>query len=176
MLLLREGYCFTIHDGMDSYAGIVQMVHENRLYFHLNQVLPIMNGFDGKYTFLTYNLYDFLNCILGYLWGQILTRIIGVLLGFFSLKHLLEHIYPDRTRFQNDIILLLSAAYVVTPVAPNRMIGFASLPLVIDVFLNLRNKEKISKRCLLGLLLPILSIFDAIFVFVWGGVVPLWNR
>lgn len=56
MLLLRENYCFTIHDGMDSYAGIVQMLHENGLYFHLNQALPIMNGLDGKYTFLSYTL------------------------------------------------------------------------------------------------------------------------
>ena len=168
MLLLRENYCFTIHDGMDSYAGIVQMLHENGLYFHLNQALPIMNGLDGKYTFLSYTLYDFLNCSFGYLWGQIFTRIIGVILGFFSLKHLLEHIYLERTRYQSNIILLLSAAYIVTPVAPNRMIGFASLPLVIDVFLNLRSKEKISKIDLFGLLFPVLSIFDAVFIFVLG--------
>lgn len=168
MLVLKENYVFTIHDGLDSYAGIVQNIHDNHMYFCLNQAMPFMNGLNGMYTFITYNLYDFLNCMFGYLVGQTLTRIIGVVLGFASLHHLLQYIFRDRDSYQNDMICLLSVAYAITPVAPNRIIAFASLPLVLDIFIHLCKKEEVSKMALLGLLIPFLSIFDAVLVFVIG--------
>lgn len=171
MLLLRENYVFTIHDGLDSYAGIVQMIHDHHLYFSTDQTLPIMNGLEGKYTFITYTLYDALNCLLGYLPGQILTRIIGTFIGFFSLKHLLNTLYKQRNMepIQKDLLLLLSAAYAITPVAPNRMFAFASLPMVMELFLFLsKSKNKLSKWIWFALVIPVLSIFDAVLVFVLG--------
>ena len=168
MLLLQGDYCFTIHDGMDSYAGMVQFIHDNHLYFHLNQKLPFMNGIEGKYTFLGYTLYDFYNCVFGYVTGQILTRITGVILGFFTFKHLIEHLYPERSDEFRDGILLVAALYILTPVSPLRMIGFASLPLVVDTYVYMLEDSKTSKLCMLGLLFPILSVFDALFIFVLG--------
>ena len=84
MVLLREKYIFTIHDGLDSYAGLVQMFHDRKLYFSTSLTLPFMNDLEKKYSFISFNLYDFLNCTFGFLTGQILTRIIGIVLGFVS--------------------------------------------------------------------------------------------
>lgn len=168
LLILRDNYCFAIYDGMDSYAGLVQFIHDNHFYFHLNSNLPIANGIDGKYTFLSYNLYDLFNCLFGFVPGQILTRITGAFVGFFSFKHLVDHIYPDKSDFQKDTALLIAALYIVTPVSPYRVIGFASIPIVIDTFLYLQKNREKSKMCLLGFIFPILSCFDAIFMFVLG--------
>lgn len=168
MLLLRENYAFIVHDNMDSFAGTAQMIYKNHLYFSLDQPLPIMNGLGGEYTGIAFELYDFLNCMFGYLTGQILTRMIGVALGFFSLKHLLEYIYPERSRFQQDIILLLSAAYIITPIAPNRMIGFASLPLVIEFYLYLREKYKFKPLVFLAIIPSMVTDFGSITVFILG--------
>ncbi len=168
MVILRENYIFTVHDGLDSYAAMVQNIHDNHMYFKLYEKMPYMHGLEGKYTMLSYNAYDFLNCMFGYLYGQILTRIIGVLMGFFSMKKLLGHIFHISNKLEADIIMLLSVAYAITPVAPNRMLGYASLPLSIVAFLSLKDRKSFSKLSIAIMFLPILSSFQAIFIFVLG--------
>lgn len=168
MSILGEDYIFTIHDGLDSYAGMVQMVHDKGLYFHMNQKMPIMNGIEGKYFCLTYNLYDFFNCVFGFLAGQICIRIMGVLLGFFSMQHLLKYLFPPDQSIKYDLIYLISIVYVITPCAPNRMLAFASLPFVIWLFLFLSKKEKLTCFMFIMFLVPFFSIIDAILFFVIG--------
>ena len=168
MLILRENYIFTIHDGMDSYAGLVQNIHDNGLFFHLNKAMPFMNGIQGKYTFITYNLYDFYNCIFGFVVGQILTRITGVVLGYISLKKLLTMLNDKDSCYKRDMISLISITYAVTPVAPNRAIGFAALPLIAILFIKLYRQERITKYIWVSLIIPVLSVFDAILVFTLG--------
>ena len=168
MLVLRGNYVFTVHDGLDSYGGVVQNIFVNSLYFHMNQAMPFMHGIQGKYTFISYNLYDFYNCVFGYVTGQILTRITSTVVGFLLMKYLLEMIMPDRDVFQNDMIMLLSVAYAITPVAPNRSIGFATLPAIIILFIKLHKEEKLSRLVWFSILIPFLSIFDAILVFTLG--------
>lgn len=168
MVILWENYIFPIHDGLDSYAGLVQMIHDKGLYLHLNKSLPILNNIPGKYSFISYNLYDFLNCIFGYLTGQILTRIIGVLLGFFSMRLLLKRLFTAHCLIDYCIISLISIVYAITPCASNRTIGFASLPLIVTLFLYLEKEEKFSAYSLASLLYPFFSIFDTMLVFVIG--------
>lgn len=178
MAILRENYIFAIHDGLDSYAGLVQMIHDKGIYFHLNETLPILNNLPGKYSFITYNLYDFLNCVFGYLTGQILTRIIGVLLGFFSMRLLLKYMFPVYCTMDCCLISLISIAYSITPNAPNRTIAFASLPLAIAFFLYLEKKEKFSIYSCLMVFYPFFSIFDAVLIFIIGlwfaGTIVIW--
>ncbi len=166
MILLREEYIFTIHDGLDSYAGMVQMIYEKRLYFHMNQKMPVMNGVEGKYFFMTYTLYDFLNCMFGFMTGQIATRIISVFLGFFSMEYLLKRIFPSRSPIETDLLYLISIAYAITPCAPNRSIAYASLPCVIYLFLELAERRKFSYLVFLACLCPVFSCFDAVLIFV----------
>lgn len=181
MAILRENYVFTIFDGMDSYGGTVQNIHKNGLFFHMNQAMPFMNGLHGKYTFLTFTLYDFYNCMFGYVNGQILTRITGMVLGFLFTKRLLEMLSPPKNAFQADMIKLLAMAYIITPVAPNRMIGFATLPAIIILFLELEKREKLTKYIWISLLVPVFSIFDTILVFCLGfwfvaAIVAQWRK
>jgi hypothetical protein len=166
MILLGKDYIFTIHDGLDSYAGMVQMIYEKHLYFHMNQKMPVMNGMDGKYFFMTYTLYDFLNCMLGFVTGQICTRIISVFLGFFSMEYLLKRIFPLRNSIETDLIYLISIAYAITPCAPNRSIAYASLPCVVYLFLELAERRKFSYLVFWVCLCPIFSCFDAVLIFV----------
>lgn len=168
MLLLRKNYIFTIHDGLDSYGGLVQNIYENGLFFNMNQPMPFMHGLEGKYTFITFNIYDFYNCVFGYVNGQILTRITGVVLGFYFTNKLLGMLSLEKSAFQKNMISLVSLAYAITPVAPNRMIGFATLPAIIVLFLRLEKQEKLTKMVWLSILIPFFSIFDAVLVFCLG--------
>lgn len=181
LLLLRENYVFTIHDGLDSVAGIEQMIHDNHLFFSMEQYMPVMNGLERKYTGLAYNLYDLLNCTLGFLPGQIVTRIISVFLGFFCMRHLLRRIHPTRSFTQELLICLVSIAYAITPQILNMQIAMASLPAALDLFLYLQTqKEKISGWIWIAFLYPFFSSFATVLPFIigfWGvfGLVD-WIR
>lgn len=167
IIILQDRFVFTIHDNLDSYAGIAQIFHDRHLYFSTDQIMPFMNGLERKYTFISFNLYDFFSCFFGYLPGQILTRIVGIPLGFFSMLHLLRRIVGNIDYFRNDILILISTAYTITPCAPNRIIAFASLPLVIELFIYLYSqRERISFYAFLGFFIPFFSIFDTVLVFV----------
>ena len=166
IIILRDRFVFTIHDNLDSYAGIAQMFHDKHLYFSTEQIMPFMNGLERKYTIVSYSLYEFFNCFFGFLPGQILTRIIGIPLGFFSMRLLARRIVGKIDSFRNDIIILISTAYAITPCAPNRIIAFAALPLIIEFFLLLKQTTKFNKISLLGLFIPIISHFDMPLVFV----------
>jgi|GEM_PF-833490 len=168
MILLGEKYVHTIHDGLDSYAGTVQMIYDNRLYFNMNQSMPVMYGEEGKYLMLTYTLYDFYNCVFGYIFGQVLTRITGVLVGFFSMLFLLKRIYPQRTRLQDNAFYLISIAFAISTCAPNRFIAYTSLPLIIYLFIVLNEKKKFAKLTLFALLYPLLAAFSSTLIFVLG--------
>lgn len=168
MLILRENYVFAIHDGLDSYAAMVQNIHDNHMYFKLYEKMPFMHGIEGRYTMMAYTIYDFLNCSFGYLWGQILTRIIGVAMGLVSLRVLLKYVFKPENTYSNDVIMLISIAYAITPVAPNRMLAYASLPIIIIIFLKLSEKTEFTKLAIVGMFLPLLSAFQAVYIFVLG--------
>lgn len=168
IIIYGDRYIFTVHDGLDSYAGIVEFVHKKGLFFKMNQSMPFMNGIQGKYTFLTYNLYDLLNCTFGYLHGQIIVRIVSAFVGYFSTKKMFDYLFKDKDDYVDCVCMLASVIYTVTPVAPNRMIAFASLPMVITLFLYLRERRKLSGFVFVGIVVPILSIFDAVLFFVLG--------
>lgn len=168
ILIYGGRYVFTVHDGLDSYAGIVEFVHKKGLYFKLNQSMPFMNGMHGKFTFLTYNLYDFLNCTLGYFYGQIIVRLVSVFLGYFATKKMFDYLFKEKDEYVDCVCMLVSVIYTITPVAPNRMLAFASLPMIVMLFLYLRDQSKLSGFVLVGIVIPILSIFDAVLFFVLG--------
>lgn len=180
IIILGENYIFAIHDGLDSYAGLVQMFHDRGVYFRLNETLSLLDGLPWKYSFITYNFYDFLHCTFGYLAGQIITKIIGVSLGFFSMGLLLKYLFPPHCIMDHCLVSLLSIAYAITPNAPNRTIAFASLPLAIVFFLFLEKKKKFTFYSLIMLFYPFLSIFDAMLIFIIGfwfaGFIFLWIR
>lgn len=178
MLVLKEKYIFTIHDGLDSYAGYVKMIHDGGYYFKIDPIMPFLGGIRASYLGMSYNLYDFFNCMFGYLPGQICTRIIGVGVGFFSMHILLNYLYKNESTLQRCLLRIISIIYAVTPCAPNRTISFAFLPLVIYLFLKLMKKEQFTKLSLLAVLIPVVTDFSSILVFViiiwFVGCIFVW--
>ena len=152
MLIFGREYQFTIHDGLDGYAGIVQLFHDRKLLFHMSDILPIMDGESGRYTFMTYNLYNLFNCAFGYLAGQICTRIFAVVFGFFSMLVFLCYFYDVNSLKQFDIYLFIAMAYTITPIAPNRSIAAAAMPIIIVLFSCLKKYERFTKIAFLTVL------------------------
>lgn len=169
MIIFRGDYVFTIHDGLDSFGGVVQQVHDKGIYFHLNRGIDFNTADLSEYYYgLPYDAYTFLCCVFGLINGQIINRIVGTLLGFFSFRALLKFVFKNTSVMHNCCILLCSAAYVVTPISPNRTIAFGALPLVVLLFLQLREKKSYTHLCILTIFIPFFSNFTATLIFVLG--------
>lgn len=166
MLILREDYIFTIHDGLDGFGGIVQMLHDNHIWIDTFVDLPIMNGVKGLYLLTQYNAYEMLCILFGVLWGHILNRVIGAFLGLFSMKKLLDTVFTETSPLQSDVFWLLSVCYTILPCAPNRTIAFAALPAVVLFYIKLSKRDRFTKFSLLSVLIPFFSLFDAVLMFV----------
>lgn len=177
MIIFGQDYQFTIHDGLDGYAGIVQLFHDRKLLFHMSDTLPIMYGESGRYTFITYNLYNLFNCVFGYLAGQICTRIFACIFGFFSMLIFQCYIYKIKCLEQFDIYLLIAIAYTITPIAPNRSIAAAAIPIIIVLFLFLKKYRRFTPITFLAILYPFASNFPSYLVFtiIFWGIFLTWD-
>lgn len=177
MAVLGEDYLFTVHDGLDSYPGIARILKDNGLYFCMNRDIPFLGGMKGLFLCMTYNLYDFLNCVFGYVPGQILTRMIGIAVGYTSMYGVLNYMFGGCV-IQKCLYSLLSIMYAILPCAPNRTIALAFLPLILQLFLVLCRKDTFSGLSFFALFIPIVSNFAGMFVFtvaLWcAGTVIAW--
>lgn len=167
MIILGDRYVFTIHDGLDSSAAVAEMIHKNGLAFHFNRPMPVMNGIPGNY-FYGYTFYELLGGVFGYRMQQIINRIIGSVLGFACMALLLNKLFHVRKTSSRCLLWLLSLAYAVMPIAPNRTIAFAALPLVFYSFLDLSTGDFNLKKCLMTTIFPFLSSFPSVMIFVLG--------
>ncbi|MBE5959648.1 MAG: hypothetical protein E7254_12405 [Lachnospiraceae bacterium] len=169
MLVYRGDYVFTIHDGLDGYGGVVQYIHDNGLSLIMNLGVDFNNADLSSYFYiLSCDAYTILCCVFGLVTGQIINRIIGVLIGFFSMRLFLNKVFPPADMMHRCCILIASAAYAVTPIAPNRIIAFATLPLAVLLYLELKDNEKFSKLTLLAFFIPFFSLFAGAVVFIIG--------
>lgn len=166
MVILRDNYVFTVWDNLDSNVGIIQVVHDNGLFLSLDDNLPIMNNINGVYTTISYNIYNILWCIFGYLNGEIINHTLSVVLAFFSMQSLLKYIFKKSDVTELCIIYLISVAYAITPCAPNRLSSFAILPLIIRFFIVLQKKVNFSPMSLLAVIFPLFLNFAAFTVFI----------
>ena len=167
MMLMRGNYILGINDELDSYAGNVQRIHDLKSFFDMNKGQSFMGGLNNHYSIMSpLDLYTIFCCLLGYLDGQICIRIFSVLVGFFSMQLLLREIYNERSYEQSCLLTFISCVYAVTSSAPNRQIAFATLPLILWFFIFLKKQKKITPFVLLIALYPMVTNFNAIFVFV----------
>lgn len=180
MIIFGEDFIFTIHDGLDSYPGWVQILRDGGYYFNMDQEIPFLGGSQGIYLGFSYNLYDFLNCMFGYLSGQICTRIIGISVGYTSMYGLLIYLFRNENTMKKCLFSLIAILYAIIPCAPNRTIGFAFLPLIFQLFLVLNRKSKFSKLTFLSFFIPFVSNFNCLLVFtaaLWCvGIVLSWLK
>lgn len=167
MAILQDDYVFQISDGLDGFGGKAQYICDKGTLFCPNKGVNFATSDISKHYFaISYDIYTILSYGLGYLPGQILTRIFGVLTGFFAFQFLLKYLYEIRTKTQTYIIYLVSVAYAITPLSPSRMFAFATLPLVVLLYLKLREKSDYTWLSLFALLIPFFSMFTAVLVFI----------
>lgn len=175
MIILGENYVHVIHDGLDG-AGNFEVIHNHLLYLHpFSGEVPILKNMDPQFFRAYYYAYDLYNLslfVFCFLKGNIVVRILGTALGFFSMQLLLKKLFANRTSMQTDLVYIISMIYAITPIAPNRTIGFAVLPGFIAFFRYLYKEcdDGFTPKSFLGLLMPFFCLFDTTYIFV----MPIW--
>ncbi len=165
MIILGDRYAFVIHDGLDSYPAVVEMMYKNHLAFHFNCPMPVMNGMPGNY-FSGYTFYELVGGLFGFKWQQIINRFVGIVIGLFSMKILMKKLFPVEKILSDSIINLCALSYAVMPSAPNRTIAFAILPFMIFVFIIMRTETISKKKVFLLVFFPFFSAFSTVTIFV----------
>ena len=168
VIILGENYVFTIHDNMDFFPGFIRAIRESGTYFTPNKSLSILNGLQEKYLLTNYNFHESICLLFGYVVGETINKVLGTILGFFSMRAFLNKLFKPDSLLIKDVTLLVSAAYATLPCAPTRIVPFALIPLIILFFMHLKEKDHICRLVLIGVILPFFLCIRSSLLFVLG--------
>lgn len=171
MIVLRENYIFTVHDYLDIAPNLFKVLRESNLFWTIDDAMPVMNGnISTSYLPLDFGIYRLLNYLFGFIWGEIINKGLGILLGYFCMKNLLNEVFDSDKEKYRHIFCLLSTAYAISPVLPLWTISFSVLPILFAEFYRyIKKPEKISVRhSAVYLLFAFAVYFPCVGIFVLG--------
>lgn len=160
MAILGRQYIFAVHDNIDHHAAIIQYIHNANLLFSFFEEFPIMGGIPGYYclSYLSLGLSGVLEWWLGYCNSQIAIRVIGVILGYASMRFIAGQLYKEQTQAQINLVKIISILYAITPISLIRTLSFAVLPLITGTFLYLQRHKRFTKKTFLCFFFPFFHI------------------
>lgn len=183
LLYYRENYFFTIHDYLDSWPSLFEVLRRSKLFFSLDSSMPIMEGISTCYLYFDFGVYRLLNFFFGPIWGEIVNKAISLGVGFYTARRLFAYILEvynigsvsKKSAYKSLpseewIVIFLAAAYAFTSVYPNWTISFAFLPLYFEMLLKIiREEDGLSiQRLCLSLSFGFLVYFPCIGIFILG--------
>lgn len=171
MIVLRENYIFTIHDYLDEWPNLLEILRKNGLFWAVDSAMPIMDGsISTCYLYFDFGIWRLLNYFFGFVGGEIVNKTLGILLGYFCMKYLLGEVFENDKEDFVYVFRLISIAYAISPVYPIWTISFAVLPFVFAQFYRyVRKPEKINlKHSILYLSFAFFVYFPSIGIFVMG--------
>lgn len=183
LLYYRENYLFTVHDYLDIWPSLFEVLRRSGLFFSPDSSMPIMDGMSTCYLYFDFGAYRFLNFIFGSVWGEIANKAISLGVGFYTARRFFAYVFENTSTGELSgntihksmsseewVIILLAGAYAFTSVYPNWTISFAFLPLYLEMlFRIIREEDKFNiKRGLLFLFFGFLVYFPSIGFFLFG--------
>lgn len=65
MIVLRENYIFTIHDYLDEWPNLLEILRKNGLFWEVDSAMPIMDGsISTCYLYFDFGIWRLLNYFL----------------------------------------------------------------------------------------------------------------
>lgn len=183
LLFYRENYIFTIHDYLDSWPSLFEVLRRSGLFYSPDSNMPIMQGFSTCYLYFDFGIYRLLNFLFGFVWGEIINKTIGILAGYYfssilfrtlindyHLKNLQYYKSISADSNTGWIVVLLSGCYSLSSVYPNWTISFAFLPLYFLMLYKILNEKKDNHiiNIVLSGSFGFFIYFPAIGIFVFG--------
>lgn len=165
-IILGDDYTFTVHDYLDSYPGWMYIVQNIPAIPRYDESSGIMGDMPAFYFYREINIYMLLNHYFGFVTAEFINRFLTIVIGFFSMKYLLQTIFKDK--LDSNVIKLISVSYAISPVFPAWSLGFAILPVLIGKLIKYSNnpQEKITWRMLPFLGVGLGGTFACLGLFV----------
>lgn len=134
-----------------------------------------MPGVTYQFRYLNISIASVFYKYLGYFWGFVLVEILYRVIGFLGMFFLLKKITITKS-FPNILLILISFAFVSLPFWPQGHLSVTGIPLIILLFYNLYNKEKIFLSFSILFLFPFFSSFalSGIFILMLIGISILY--
>ncbi|MCL2078656.1 MAG: DUF6044 family protein [Oscillospiraceae bacterium] len=169
-----------VHDLMEEALARLKMLKDNDLMFALDSPTNQLGNLSTAYFMQSFNIQWLIYLLFDVFTAFVICYGVKIIIGYFSMFLLLEHIAPGR---QNAFIIkLVSISFALLPAQHNFQMSLDSIPLLCLAFLLIikLNHKKIDKRVLWLLLFPFLSntpmagLFLLVFWVV--GVAVMWIK
>lgn len=175
LLILAASYVFfkgekiyiPIHDNLDSNIAWYKMLRDNHALFGKTP-FPFLGGLERNYMGSEFNIYTWLYILFppfsAYVLGWFLKIILSVAGSVF-----LGNALCKSFQLNFNIIALCGFLYGILPTFPTAAFSFASLPLLLGVFIHLyKNPQKV--HYLFLFFYPLFSSFAIFGIFIIGYI------
>lgn len=169
VIVRREAIYVTIHDFLDATHVYLTMLKDHGLFWTLKGDVPFLGGVDRNRLPSEFKLYNWLYMVFPAFPALVVgwfLRIAVSIAGFLVLSRFL----PEYSAGKRNLAAICGLIYGIFPSFTVEGIGFASLPLLLALFLSIYRKPKPYHYVLL-LFYPILSSFVFFGIFICGYLV-----
>lgn len=165
--LLGENTIVNTHDNLDGeFVNYVMLKNEGMLFnFNSSQIFPNLLGgiplgtFHSEFSFIR-----FLFLVLPPFWAYVINLLLIRVIGFAGMYLLLEkYILKSDKKLQSAMIAMI---FAFIPIYPMYGLSVLGQPLVIWIFLNIRNAYRLRLSFLLLVLYPFYSHLALVAIFL----------
>lgn len=112
-IFLGDNYAFTVHDYLDSYPGWMHIVQKIPAIPSYYETSGIMGGMPAFYFYREITVYMILNHYFGFVQAELVNRFITIVIGYFSMKYLLQLLFNNNLSI--NMMKLIAVSYAITP-------------------------------------------------------------
>jgi len=172
--VLYESAVINIHDNLDGeFVNYVILKNEGVLFnLHSSQIVPnLLGGLPLGAFHSEFSVIRLLFLVFSPFWAYVFNLLIIQIIGFIGMYLLMErYILKSDKKLQAAIIALL---FAFVPIYPMYGISVLGQPLIIWVFLNIRNGYNLRWNYLLLMLFPFYSHLVLVGFFLLVGMFVL---
>ncbi|MBD5470883.1 MAG: hypothetical protein HDR19_07175 [Lachnospiraceae bacterium] len=179
LLLCREHIYVGICDNLDLFITQLKMLHDNGAFFVHHQEMPILGSIHRNYFPSEFSLYNILYLILPDIYAYIAGFALKLVIALCSCVLLAKLVLGKTYQEYEKIVVLVAVAFATLPLYPMYAICFASLPLILYLFIRIY-RESNKWLYFAVFLYPLLSYFTFFGAFLLGylliAIIVLWIR
>lgn len=179
LFALREDIYVGICDNLDLFITQLKMLTDNHAFFAHGQEMPILGSIDRNYFPSEFSLYNLLYLLLPDLYAYIVGYLLRLLLAMVSCVLLARLLLAQAYRRYEKPVILTAIAFALLPVYPMYGLCFASMPLILYLFVRIYREPR-WWLYLAVFLYPLVSYFTFFGAFLLGylliAVLVLWIR
>lgn len=179
MLIAGKNIYAATCDNLDLFITHLKMLADNNAFFSHNKTLMVLNGIDRDYLPTEFALYNILYMLLPDVYAYIIGYALKIIISMISAIVLAKYVLKEKYDYYEKIIIAVGFAFAILPVYPMYGLCFASMPIIVYLFLK-AYKEPKTWVFIAVFFYPLVSYFSFFGAFILGyaliAFVILWIK